>query len=75
MCNLLSLHLETVLISVEGLEIVCSEQAVGSRIYLSHLLEHLGDVGHVQSCFVPFEDSVNLGGIIGNDLLRTCHTL
>ena len=49
MGKLLLLHLETVLISVEELEIVCSEHAIGSGIYLSHLLELLGDVGQLES--------------------------
>jgi hypothetical protein len=30
-------------------------------LFWTHLIEHLGDVGHVESYFGPFRDSVSLG--------------
>jgi hypothetical protein len=29
--------------------------------FWTHLIEHLGDVGHVESHFGPFRDSVSIG--------------
>ena len=75
MCNLILFRLETMLISVEALETVCSEHAIGCGICLSHLLELLGDAGDLESYFAPFGDSVNLGGSNGNGLLLTSHRL
>jgi hypothetical protein len=31
-------------------------------LFWSHVMELLVDVGHVESCFGPFEESVSLGG-------------
>jgi hypothetical protein len=30
------------------------------KSFWTHTMELLGDVGHVESCFGPFEDSANL---------------
>jgi hypothetical protein len=38
----------------------CAEHTIGSKIILMHLMEPLGDVGHVKSCFGPFEDGVSV---------------
>jgi hypothetical protein len=37
---------------------VCVECTIGS--VQTHLMELLGDVGHLESCFVPFEDGVSV---------------
>jgi hypothetical protein len=37
---------------------VCTKRIIGLEIILAHPIELLGDVGHVESCFDPFEDSV-----------------
>jgi hypothetical protein len=31
------------------------------KSFWTHLIEHLGDVGHVDSHFGPFRDSVSIG--------------
>jgi hypothetical protein len=31
------------------------------KSFCTHLIEHLGDVGHVESHFSPFRDSVSIG--------------
>jgi hypothetical protein len=33
----------------------------GLRRTWTHLMELLGDVGHVESCFGPFEDNISAG--------------
>jgi hypothetical protein len=48
----------TVLILIQDRCTVCAERTVSSEIILDELL---GDVGHVESCFSPFIDSVSLG--------------
>jgi hypothetical protein len=40
---------------------VCTIRNVSSEIIWMHLIELLGDVGHVDSCFSPFGDSVSFG--------------
>ena len=40
---------------------VCVERTIGSEIVLDAPLELLGDVGHVESHFFLFGDSVNVG--------------
>ena len=40
---------------------VCAERTIGSEIVLDAPTELLGDVGHVESHFFPFGDSVNVG--------------
>jgi hypothetical protein len=40
---------------------VCTIRTVSSEIILMHPIELLGDVGHVESPFGPFGDSVSFG--------------
>jgi hypothetical protein len=40
---------------------VCTKRTRGSEIILTHLMELLGYMGHVESCFGPFRDSVIIG--------------
>ena len=40
---------------------VCVERTIGSEIFFMHPMELLGDVGHVESHFFPFGDSVKVG--------------
>ena len=49
MWNLFSVHLETMLVSVQDRCTVCAEHTIGSEIVLDDLMELLGDVGHVES--------------------------
>ena len=37
---------------------VCVERIKGSKSFWTHPMELLGDVGHVESDFIPFGDSV-----------------
>ena len=40
---------------------VCDERAIGSEIVWMHPMELLGDMGHVESHFFLFGDSVSVG--------------
>ena len=40
---------------------VCSECTIGSEIILTHQMELLGDVGHLESRFGLFGDSASVG--------------
>ena len=53
--------LEIVLILTQDRCAVCAERTICSEIILVHLMELLGDVGHVESCFGPFRYSVSVG--------------
>ena len=57
--KLVSVHLEIVLILTQERCIVCAERALKSS--WMHLMELLGNVGHVESCFSPFGDNVSVG--------------
>ena len=59
--NLVSFHLERVLVSVQDKCMVCARCTIGLQIVLTHPMEPLGDVGQVESHFIPFGDSVRVG--------------
>jgi hypothetical protein len=59
--NLISDYLEIVLVSVQDRCTVCAERTMSSKIILDTPEEHLGDMGHVESHFNPFGDSVSIG--------------
>ena len=40
---------------------VCVDVPLAQKSFWTHLMELLGDVGHVESHFFPFGDSVNVG--------------
>jgi hypothetical protein len=61
MWNLVSVHLEIMLVSVQDRYIVCIKRTIGSEIIWTHLMELLGDVGLVASPFGPFRDCVSFG--------------
>ena len=56
-----SVCLEIVLILTQDSYMVSVERAVGSEIVWTHLMELLGDMGHVESHFFLFGDSVCIG--------------
>ena len=56
--NLVSVHLETVLVLVQHRCMVSSKQ--GSEIILTAPERILGDDAQVESCFGPFGDSVSI---------------
>ena len=56
--DVVSVRLEIVLMLTQDSCTVCAENTIGSKIMLTHPIELLGDVGHVESHFRPFGDSV-----------------
>jgi hypothetical protein len=60
MWNLVSVRLETMLLSVQYRCTVCTECTIGSKIVLVHPMILLGDEGQVEACLSPFGDSANL---------------
>jgi hypothetical protein len=60
MWNLIKVHLETVLVSMQDRCMVCTKYTIGSEIIWTHLMLVLGDVGHVESRFGTFGDYVSV---------------
>ena len=56
-------RLEIVLILTQDRCVVCVKCTIGLEIFWMHLMELLGDVGHVESHFGLFADSVGVGAI------------
>ena len=73
--NLVFICLETVLASVQDRCTVCAKRTIGSEILLDVPMVLLGDVGHVESCFGPFGDSVSVGARLVHGLRQTYHRL
>ena len=61
MSNLVSVHLETVLVSVQDRCTVCAKRTISLEVGLDDPVVLLGDVGHVESHLSPFRDSVSVG--------------
>ena len=61
--KLLLVRLEIVLILTQDRCMVCIKCTIGSEIFWTHLMELLGDVGHVKSHFGLFGDSVGIDAI------------
>ena len=60
MWNLVSVRLEIVFVWVQDRCTVCAKRTIGSEMFLTHPIELIGDVGHVESRFSPFGDSVSV---------------
>jgi hypothetical protein len=58
---LVSVYLEIVVILTQDRCTVCAKRTMGSKIILDTPIEHLGDVGYVESYFGTFGDSVSIG--------------
>ena len=58
--NLVSDHLEIVLVSVEDRCTVCTKRTIGSDIVFNVPMVLLGDKAQVEAPFDPFGDSANL---------------
>jgi hypothetical protein len=56
--KLISVCLEIVPILTQDRCTVCAEHTIGS-VWM-HPIELLGDIGHVESCFGPFEGGVSV---------------
>ena len=54
-------HLEIVLILMQDRYMVYGERTICLKSFWTHPIELLGDVGHVESDFGPFGDSVSVG--------------
>jgi hypothetical protein len=59
-CKLILVRLEIVLTMTHNRCIVCAEHTIGSELFLTHRMELLGDVGHVESYFILLGDADNL---------------
>ena len=57
--NPISIHLETVLVSVQDRCMVCAKSTRGPKIIWMHPMVLLGDVDRGETCFGPFGDSAN----------------
>ena len=59
--KLISVHLEILRILMQDRCTICAERTIGSGIICTHTMELLGDVGHAESHFFLFGDSVSVG--------------
>ena len=60
---LVSVHVEIVVILTQVRCLVCTEHTIGSEIILDAPMELICDVGHVESHFGLFGDSVHVDAI------------
>jgi hypothetical protein len=54
---------------------VCAEHTTVQKLFLTHRMELLGDVGRVESYFIPFGDTDNLDARLVHGLRQTYHSL
>ena len=59
MWNLVSVRLETVLVSLQDRCTVCAKHTIDSEIIWMHPMVPLGDEAQVEAHFGPFGDSAN----------------
>jgi hypothetical protein len=69
--NLVSIHLEAVLVLVQDMCIVCAKYTKGLEIILDALVVLLGDEAQVKARFSLFGDSANLEARQVHGLRRT----
>ena len=60
MWNLISVHLETVLVSLQDRCKVCAKHTMAQKSFWTHQMVLLGDEAQVEARFGPFGDSANL---------------
>jgi hypothetical protein len=60
---------------MQGRCTVCAERTTGSEIIFMHPMELLGDVGHVESYYSLFRDSVTVDSRWVHGLCKTYHRL
>ena len=58
--KLISVRLEILLILTQDRCTVCVKRIIGSEMFWTHLMELLGDVGHLDSRFFLFGDTVSV---------------
>jgi hypothetical protein len=61
MCYLVSVCFNTVFVLVQDRCMVCANIPLDQNLFWTHPMELLCDVGHVESHFDPFGDSVSIG--------------
>jgi hypothetical protein len=71
--ELCSICLEIVLILTQDRCAVCTERTIGSQIVFYAPDGLISDMGHVESCFSPFGDSVSVSARQVHGLHRTYH--
>ena len=54
---------------------VCAECTIGSKSFMTHPMEFLGDVGHLESHFGPFGDSISVDARYLHGLRHMYHWL
>ena len=59
--KLISVRSEIGLILTQDSCTLCAERTKARKLFWMHPMELLVDVGHVESCFGPFGDSVSVG--------------
>jgi len=59
--KLVLVHLEVVRILIQDRCMVCAKRTIGLENFLTHPMELLGGMGHVESYFGPFGHSVSVG--------------
>jgi hypothetical protein len=75
MWNLISVHLEIVLVSVQDRSTVCIKRTTAQKSFWTHPMELLDDVRHVESHFGLFADSASVSARYVHDLHQTYHRL
>ena len=75
MWNLISIRLETVLVSVQDRSMVCARRTIGSEIILDAPEGPLGDEAQVEARFSLFGDGANLDARQVHRLRRTYHMI
>jgi hypothetical protein len=60
MCNLISVRLETMLVSVLDRCTVCTKHTMAQKSFWMHPMVLIGDEAQVEARFGPFRDSANL---------------
>jgi hypothetical protein len=58
---LVLVYFEIVLILTHDRCMVCAECTIASKLFWTHSMELLGDMGHVKFCFSPCGDSASAG--------------
>jgi hypothetical protein len=71
MWNLVSVHLDTVLVLVQDSSMVCAKRTIGSESFWTHLMVLLGDEAQVDARFIPFGDSAYLDARLVHGLRQT----
>ena len=61
MWNLVSIHLETVLVSLQDRGKVCAKHTMVQKSFWTHQMVLLGDEAQVDARFSPFGYSANVG--------------